>query len=144
MRASPFLLRGGFGGNWVPGVVLGTRFRSIFALLGVYFGRSVFDTYFLLHWLHFGVIWVSFLVRFGSLWGSRWDLWKLMPLLHESMLFEVLEGPSSVLLRALFRVLLLGGSLCGFLSILCLSWSSLGSPWGLHLVTISDPGKVWA
>ena len=65
-------------------------------------------------------------------------------LLHESILFEVLEGPSSALFRDFFRVLVVGGSLCGFLSILCLIWSSLGSPWGLHLVTISDPGKVWA
>ena len=84
-------------------MVLGIHFGSVLALFGVYFGCSVFDPYFLLHWLHFGVIWVTFLVRFGSLWGSRWDLWKLMPLLHESMLFEVLEGPSSALFRDLFR-----------------------------------------
>ena len=107
-------------------MVLGIHFGSVFALLGCYFGRSVFDPYFLLHWLHFGVIWVSFLVRFWCLLGRRWDLWKLMALLHESILFEVLEGPSSALCRDFFRVLILGVVYVDSYRF-CVSF---GAPWG--------------
>ncbi len=44
------LITRGVGGNRVTDVVLGIHFGSVLALLGVYFGCSVFDPHFLLHW----------------------------------------------------------------------------------------------
>ena len=48
-----------------------------------------------------------------------------MPLCSQIILFEVLEGTSSRLLGDLFHVLLLGGTFCSLVSILCLFWSPL-------------------
>ena len=78
---------------------------------------------------------VTILESFSSLFGDRVDLLKRVFYVGKTILFEVWEGPSSLL----FRVMLLDryfGSICCGISRIC--WP-LGSPWGVKWVSFGDP-----